>query len=253
MIEEPVPCTRIATDGSPSELRQACIRNGLLRALAPDDFALLAPHLRAIDVRLREDLIVADRPVTRCHFPESGVASVVARHDGTEIEVGLVGREGLIGAAPVLLGDDRSPHTHFVQIDGRMLAIAAPALRDAVARSRSLQHMLLRYVQTHLIQVAQTAYAQAALDLESRLARWLLMCHDRVDGDALLLTHEFLSIMLGVQRTGVTLALQNLEGAGLIRNRRKRIEILDRARLEALTNGAYGVPEAAYRRLIGPV
>lgn len=231
--------------------KQSSVRNGLLRAMSADDFALLAPHLQPLATQLREDLVTANEPVTECYFPESGFVSMVAIHDGKGIEVGLTGREGLVGAVPVLLDDDRTPHVSFVQMSGTVLGIATPVLLEAVDQSRSLRRMLLRYVHTFVVQVAQTAFAQGSLGLESRLARWLLMIHDRVDGDELVLTHEFLSIMLGVQRAAVTLALQNLEGAGRIKGRRKRILILDREPLKALTNGAYGVPEAEYERLIG--
>lgn len=101
------------------------------------------------------------------------------------------------------------------------------------------------------MQGSLTIYAHAALNLEGRLSHWLLMCHDRVDGDELLLTHEFLSMMLGVQRAGISLALQNLESAGRIKSRRKRIQIIDRCKLEQLADGSYGVAEAEYARLIG--
>lgn len=232
-------------------LKQADVRNGLLRALAPDDFALLAPHLEPMHTQLRENLIIPNQPVTECFFPESGFVSVVALHDGREIEVGLIGREGVVGAIPILLEDDRTAQIHYVQMSGTVLGIATPFLQAAVEQSRTLRRLLLRYVHVFVVQVAQTAYAQGALGLESRLARWLLMVHDRVDGDELFLTHEFLSIMLGVQRASVTLALQNLEGAGRIKGRRKRIAILDRKLLEELANGVYGTPEAEYKRLIG--
>ena len=233
------------------QLKQSDVRNGLLRAMSVDDFALLAPHLQPLTTQLREDLVTANQPITECYFPEVGLASVVAGPLGREIEVGMIGREGLVGATPVLLNSNCTPQTIYIQISGKILSITTPALLDSVKRSPSLQWLLLCYVQTFLVQVTQTAYAQATLGLESRLARWLLMCHDRVDGDEILVTHEFLSVMLGVQRAGVTLALQNLEGAGRIKSRRKRVQILDRERLEALTDGIYGVPEAEYQRLIG--
>ena len=232
-------------------VQQTFVRNGLLRAMSVDDFALLAPHLQPIATQLREELVTANQSITECYFPESGCVSVVAAHMEREVEVGLIGREGLVGATPVLLGENRTPHTSYVQLSGELLGIAAPALLAAFMQSSSLHRLLLLYVQTHIIQIAQTTFAQTILGLESRLARWLLMCHDRVDGDEVLVTHEFLSVMLGVQRAGVTLALQNLEGAGRISSRRKRIQILDRDRLEELTAGTYGVPEAEYRRLIG--
>ncbi|WP_144761138.1 Crp/Fnr family transcriptional regulator [Methylobacterium dankookense] len=226
------------------------LRNRLLRVLAPDDFALVAPHLRPVDLQLGSVVIAPDEPTTSCCFVEEGVVSVATVERPTRIELGLVGSEGLVGAMPVLLGDARAPYAHIVQVPGHGLAIPSQALRAAVSRSASLQHTLLAYIQTQVLQLAESIYAQAALNLEARLARWLLMCQDRVSGDAIALTHEFLSIMLGVQRAGVTLALQGLEGAGMIRGRRKRIEILDRGGLEGLTEGSYGVPEAAYARLI---
>ncbi|MGH1570644.1 Crp/Fnr family transcriptional regulator [Methylobacterium sp. P31] len=113
--------------------------------------------------------------------------------------------------------------------------------------------MILRYVQTEIVQARQTAYVNATFTIETRLARWLLMCHDRVDGDDLPLKHEFLSLMLGVQRSGVTLALQNLEGSRCIRGRRGRIEVLDRKQLRQAAGASYGTAEAEYARLIaGP-
>ena len=236
-----------------AETRQTDVRNRLLRTLSAEDFGFLAPHLYPIGTQLREDLIVANKPVTECYFPESGLASIVVAPDGREIEVGMIGREGLVGAIPVLFGNDRTTHTVFIQMSGEMLGISTSALLTVVEQSRSLRTLLSRYVQTLMVQMAETAFSHATLGLESRLARWLLMYHDRVDGDDLLLTHEFLSIMLGVQRAGMTLALQNLEGSGRIRGRRKRIQILDRVKLEELAHGVYGAPEAEYERLIGGV
>ncbi|TNC16131.1 Crp/Fnr family transcriptional regulator [Methylobacterium terricola] len=233
------------------QLQQAMVRNRLLRAMAPEDFARLQPHLEFAAVQIREPMVLPDRPVEALFFVESGMVSVCTAHEDTQIEVGLIGREGLVGVSPVLLCVDRTPHLHFVQIAGEVLGIGRDAFCDAVARSESLRRLLLRYIHTLMVQAAQTAHAHAALGLEGRLARWLLMCHDRVDGDELTLTHEFLSMMLGVQRAGVTLTIQNLEGAGRIRAKRRRIEVLDRDKLKALTNGSYGVPEAEYDRLIG--
>lgn len=201
---------------------------------------------------LGHPLIVPNAAIAACVFPETGFVSVATAHGQQRVEIGLVGREGLVGAAPVLLADAVTPQAQVVQMAGSGLAITASALRAVVNASASLQERLLAYVQTQMLQIGETAYAHAALNLESRLARWLLMCHDRVEGDELALTHEFLSMMLGVQRAGVTLALQSLEGAALIRNRRKRVLILDRGGLEALTHGGYGAPEAAYARLIKP-
>ena len=131
------------------------------------------------------------------------------------------------------------------------MRIRADDLCRAVAARASLHKHLLRFVQAFTIQTAQTALSNGCHVIEQRLARWLLMCHDRVDGDELATTHEFLSLMLGVRRAGVTLALQALEDRGLISTKRGQITVLNRAKLEAVAGDSYGVPEAEYARLIG--
>ena len=113
--------------------------------------------------------------------------------------------------------------------------------------------MLLRYVQTVLVQTAQSMATNATQRVEARLARWLLMCHDRIDGDEIALTHEFMGMMIAAERSGVTITLHILEGAGMIRSKRGRVIILDRDKLEGLAGDSYGVPEAEYRHLIGPL
>ncbi len=226
------------------------VRNRLLRAMAPEDFARLQPHLDPLSLQLREVVIAPDAPVEELFFLESGMVSISTAHDERRVEVGLVGSEGLVGAVPVALDCLTTPQVYFVQLSGEGWSIGRGALCAALDESPALRWLLLRYVHTLIVQITQTAYAHASLSLESRLARWLLMCHDRTEGDELVLTHEFLSMMLGVQRAGVTLAIQNLEGAGRIRAKRRRIEVLDRAKLLALTNGSYGTPEGEYARLI---
>jgi CRP-like cAMP-binding protein len=119
-----------------------------------------------------------------------------------------------------------------------------------MTKSPTLRGMLLHYVQAFMIQTAHTAASNGSAKLEERLARWLLMAHDRTDGDELSLVHEFLAVMLGVRRPGVTVALHTLEEQGLIRARRGSILIIDRAGLEELANSSYGVPEAEYDRLM---
>ncbi|KMO14605.1 Crp/Fnr family transcriptional regulator [Methylobacterium platani] len=230
--------------------QQSKLCNRLLRVLAPEDFAQLQPYLEPVSLQLREVVIAPDAPVEELFFIETGMVSISTAHDERRIEVGLVGREGLVGAVPVALDGVTTPHVYFAQLSGEALSIGREAFCAAIRENPVLRRLLLRYVHVQIVQITQTAYAHASMSLEGRLARWLLMCHDRTDGDELVLTHEFLSMMLGVQRAGVTLAIQNLEGAGRIRAKRRRIEILDRDRLLALTNGSYGTPEAEYARLI---
>jgi CRP-like cAMP-binding protein len=229
---------------------QSSIRNHLLKALAPGDFALLQPHLQPVTTVLHQPLIEADVPIRQLYFPEVGFGSIVTHGADRKVEVGIVGREGLGGASPILLGTDRTPHEHFVQNAGMMLVIDTEALYAAVAESPRLHTLLLRSIQVQILQTAQTAFANASYTVDIRLARWLLMCHDRLDGDELLLTHEFLSMMLGVQRSSTTLAIQTLEGHRLIRARRGRITILDRAALVAVADDSYGLPEREFARLI---
>jgi CRP-like cAMP-binding protein len=152
---------------------------------------------------------------------------------------------------PVLLGADRTPHETFMQIGGAALRIGADAFRHALEQSPALQKLLLRFVQVFHLQTAQTAACNGSHPVGRRLARWLLMCHDRLDGDELPLTHEFIAVMLGVRRPGVTEALQMLETEQAIRAERRNIVVLDRRRLEETAGDGYGGPEAEYERLIG--
>lgn len=233
-----------------SQPQQSSVHNRLLKALSPDDFALLQPHLEPVTTRLKQNLVKPHEPIRHLLFPEVGFSSMTTSGSGSVVEVGIVGREGLVGALPVLLGTDRSPHEQFIQAAGEMLQIEKGALCAATSQSASLHRLLLRSVQVQFVQTAQTAFANATATLDVRLARWLLMCHDRLDGDELHLTHEFLSIMLGVTRSSTTLAVQGLEGYRLIRARRGKITILDREALERVADDSYGVPEAEFARLI---
>jgi CRP-like cAMP-binding protein len=221
--------------------------------MSPQDFAALATDMKR--VAFGRDLVLAmpDEAPEHIYFPESGVASIVLDLPETgPTEVGLFGREGM-SSTHILLGADTSSNKTFVQIAGASaIRIGAEALQAAVAKSQTLQILLLRYTQTMMIQIAHGAVANAHHRMEARLARWLLMCHDRVEGDELHLTHDFMAMMIAVQRTGVTITLHILEGGGSIRSKRGKVVILDRERLEELAGDAYGYPEAEYRRLICP-
>ncbi|MDQ3810213.1 MAG: Crp/Fnr family transcriptional regulator [Chloroflexota bacterium] len=226
-------------------------QNHLLRALSVQDFSRLEPQLELVFLPMGTRLIEPNTPIEHVYFLDEGIASVVATTpQGRRIEVGIVGREGLTGM-PILLGTNRTPHECFVQTTGSALRIRADDLRRAMASNPWLQQHLLRFVQAFMIQMGQTALSNGSHVIEQRLARWLLMCHDRVDGDGLSTTQEFLSLMLGVRRAGVTLAMQALEGRGLISTKLGQITVVDRAKLEAAAGDSYGVAEAEYARLIG--
>jgi CRP-like cAMP-binding protein len=226
-------------------------RNRLLARLAPKDLAVLRPHLAPIDLPLRTVLERPGRTIDYVYFPESGIASVVATQaNDIRVEVGLIGSEGMTGLA-ILLGDRQTPNTTYMQLAGAGQRMTADALRSVMARNAGLQAVMLKYVQAFLIQVSHTAISNAHSHIDERLARWILMAHDRATGATILLTHEFLSLMLAVRRAGVTEALKTLVTQGLIKSARGSITVLDRKGLEMSAGESYGVPESEYRRLLG--
>jgi CRP-like cAMP-binding protein len=226
-------------------------RNHLLAGLEPDDLALLAPHLEPIDMPFRFQVELPQKPINYVYFPQDGIVSIVATGPREHsIEVGIIGCDAVTSHA-VLLGADRSANTVFVQLAGSGWRIKSDLLRAATARSDTLQSALLNAVHAFSIQAAHTALANGRGTLEQRLARWLLMAHDRMEGHRLRLTHELLSIMLGVQRPTVSLALQKMEADGAIKTQRGVITVRNRAALKKTAKGFYGVPEAEQERMTG--
>ena len=223
--------------------------NRLLAELSPGDFALLQPHLGLIDLPMRRQLELRNRPIEFVYFIDSGLASMVvsvgAQHS---VEAGIIGFEGMTGL-PILLGTDRGTHETFIQRAGQGRRIGADALRNAMEKSPSLRRHLLHYAHVMTTQMAFTALSNARFKIEERLARWLLMAEDRSESSTIHLTHEFLAVMLGSRRAGVTHALNEFQKRGVIATKRGVIEIIDRGALEEAANGSYGAPEAEYRRL----
>jgi CRP-like cAMP-binding protein len=207
--------------------------------------------LKPIEMAVFKEMERPNRPIDTVYFMEAGIASVVAvQPDETKVEVGLIGREGMSGIA-VVLGGEQSPHSTYIQVAGEGLRMPAKELRKAMDASGSLHKLLLRFAQVFMVQTAHTAIANARSHINQRLARWILMAHDRTGATTIPLTHEFLSLMLGVRRAGVTEALQNLKRQKLIDNGRSQIVVLERKGIERLAGSSYGVPEKEYRRLIG--
>jgi CRP-like cAMP-binding protein len=230
--------------------RNDLLRNRLLAALSGDDRALLLPHLKPVALGLLKDIERPNRRIDTVYFMESGIASVVAlQADETRVEVGLIGREGMSGIA-VVLGGNQSPHSTYIQVAGEGQRMPANELRKAMMASESLRSLLLKFVQVFMVQTAHTAIANARSHIDKRLARWILMAHDRTGDTTLPLTHEFLALMLGVRRPGVTEALQSLKRLKLIKTGRNQILVLDRKGIERAAGDSYGVPEKEYQRLI---
>jgi CRP-like cAMP-binding protein len=212
--------------------------NRVLSSLSRNDYALLEPHLEPVELPLRKLLEARKKRVDHVYFLDSGLASVVA-NGGHAIEVGMIGREGMTGISVVMGSDARPIHETYMQIAGAGRILKATHLREAIGASVALHKVLLQAAHAFMVQTAQTALSNGRSKIEERLARWLLMASDRVDGPELRLTHEFLALMLGVRRSGVTVALQGLERLGLISHRRSVITILDRDTLVVGSNGTY--------------
>lgn len=228
------------------------VRNWLLRALARDDYELLRPHLQYRDTPKGMRVIDPDRRPAFGYFFESGLGSVIADvPSGQAVEIGLYGVDGF-GGIPLVLESSHSPHRLDMQIGGSAHVVPSDVL-EALLRTRpALRALMLRYVQFFLLQSGITCLSNALRPMESRLARWLLMSHDRMPDDDVPLTHEYLSIMLGASRTTVTQILGELADAAMIATSRGSIRILDRPGLRRLAGDSYGIPEKEYNRLISP-
>jgi CRP-like cAMP-binding protein len=225
--------------------------NYLLKTMSSADLALIEPHLVEVRLDVPFRLEQASADIEFAYFLENGLASIVGTlPNGRDIEVGIAGRDGMTGAA-IILGARQSPNVTFMQISGWGFRIPTERLLHAMEQSPSLKALLLLYVQSLLVQTTSTVLANGHVQTDGRLARWLLMVHDRVSGASIALTHEFLAVMLGVTRPGVTVALHALEGQKLIRTNRGQIVIVDREGLTRLTNGSYGAAEREYHRVIG--
>lgn len=227
------------------------IRNQLLAALSPGDLAEIIPNLRPITLTIRDMLIFPESEIEAVYFVESGWVSLVATlEDGMQAEVGLVGREGMVGI-PLIVGVDSAFEEAFVQANGTALRMEAAAFREASEKTPALQRLLYRYSEAMRAQTTQTAACNGRHPLEQRLARWLLMAHDRADGDDLPVTQEFLALMLCVYRPSVTVAAGVLQRAGIIHYSRGHVEVLDRDALEATSCDCYSTVKRRFDRLLG--
>ncbi|MBB3965389.1 Crp/Fnr family transcriptional regulator [Rhizobium metallidurans] len=225
------------------------IRNRILRALPENSLSALIPHLKAVELPSRKVLVQINERPLHAYFIESGLASMIAMStDGESVEVGHIGFEGM-SAAHIVLGADTTPNRTFMQVAGYGYALPINRLRQAADGDALLLELLLRYNHYAALQLANSALANARYSINERLSRWLLMVHDRLRRDDLPLTHEFLALMLGVRRSGITNELHILEGIHAIRATRGNVRILSREKLEAIAAGSYGTPEQIYEDL----
>lgn len=226
-------------------------QNRLLALLRSSDYARLSPHLEPVALEYRQSLYRANRRIDAVYFIESGVGSLVnTMTDGRAAEVGTVGNEGVVGL-PLVFGDDRAPTSVYVQVPGEGLKMSATAFSKDLSQSPTMRAVFLRYAHAFFNQVTQSAACNHFHTLEQRCCRWLLMTQDRMPGNEFLLTQEFLAMMLGVQRTGVTAAAGALQRAGLITYTRGYVNVLDRRGLKRLSCECYNVSKREFDRLLG--
>jgi CRP-like cAMP-binding protein len=230
---------------------QAPLSNRLLAALPPDELAILLPKMERVEMTLRQILQWPGQPITVVHFPESGWVSLIQQlADGGAAEVGHAGREGMLGL-PLLFGVDTATSEGLVQAQGIALRMGAEDFCEALERCPAFRTLLLRYALAFNEEVAQTAACNGRHVLEQRLARWILMAHDRAESDEFPMTQEFMAMMLCVQRPGVTTAIGRLQQTGHIRTGRGRVTVTDREGLEEAACECYGAVRRRFEALLG--
>jgi CRP-like cAMP-binding protein len=214
-------------------------------------FQRLEPDLERVDLKQGQVIFRVDAPIVHLHFVEQGLISLVkTMQDGRTVEIGAIGIEGGAGCG-ALVGMERGILDAMVQVPGTARRIRCDTVRDEIAKSEAARRLVQRYVRFAVGELAQTAACNRLHSLEQRCCRWLLIAHDSAGSDAFPLTHEFLAMMLGVQRAGVSLTAKALQKVGLIRYSRGRVTVVDRPGLEAAACECYGTVRAQFDRLYG--
>ena len=225
-------------------------KNRILAAVSQEDLDRFFASLQPVSLAQRQVLYQVSAPLEWIYFIEKGLASVLTRmRNGSTIEVGMIGREGMVGSAALLGGEVSAQHI-IVQVPGAALKMPAAKCKAAFEQSAAVRAPMLRFIQALLDLSAQTAACNRLHHVEQRCARWLLMAQDRAENGLLPMTHEFLATMLGVRRAGVTETVGELQRSGLIRNHRGEVDILDRDGLEALACECYRRDHERLMRLL---
>jgi CRP-like cAMP-binding protein len=227
------------------------LMNHLLTALPADEFARIKPHLEPISLPLGKVLYESGDKMTHIYFPTTAIISLLyIMENGATAEIGIAGNNGLIGIA-LFMGGETTSSRAIVQSAGNAVRMRAGALKTAFALGGVFQDVLLRYTQSLMTQISQTAVCNRLHSVEQQLCRWLLINHDQLQTDRLVMTHDLIANMLGVRREGVSIAAGNLQKLGLIKYVRGTITVLDRKGLEAVVCECYRVVVTEYDRLLG--
>ncbi len=226
------------------------LRNQLLAALPDAEWKRWQPQLEAVNMPLGQVLYESGGTLSHVYFPTTAIVSLLyVMKDGASAEIAVVGHEGIVGIS-LFMGGDSTPSRAVVQSAGQGFRLAAPAMQEEFDRAGPVLHLLLRYTQALITQMAQTAVCNRHHSLDQQLCRWLLLSLDRLQGNELVMTQELIANMLGVRREGVTEAALKLQGAGVISYGRGRITVLDRSALEKRTCECYAVVKKEYDRLL---
>jgi CRP-like cAMP-binding protein len=227
------------------------VENRLLAALSRDEYDRVAPQLRPVSFDLGEVVYEFGGHLDYVYFPTTSIVSLLyTMENGSSAEMGLTGNDGVVGIA-LFMGGGTMPNRAVVQSGGGALRMKAKVLQDEFARGGKFQHVLLRYTQALITQISQTAVCNRLHSVEQQLCRWLLLSHDRVQADELIMTQELIGDMLGVRREGVTVAAGRLQDTGAISYVRGHITILDRQKLEETVCECYQVVKEEFDRLLG--
>jgi CRP-like cAMP-binding protein len=229
--------------------RTSLKQNTLLAALTPAEGKRVRPHLEPVTLEFGQVVYESGRAMDRVYFPTGCIVSLLhVLENGSSAETALVGCEGVVGVS-IFMGGETTPSRAVVQCAGGALAMPVAALRSEFDRGGSLQHLLLRYTQALITQMAQTAVCNRHHNVDQQLCRWLLLSLDRLPSDEIAMTQELIANMMGVRREGITSAAGKLQDAGLIKYRRGHIKVLDRPGLERLSCECYEVVKREYDRL----
>lgn len=225
--------------------------NRLLAALPPDEYSRVRPQLQDVEFSLGEVVYEFGGQLDYVFFPTNSIVSLLyTMQNGTSAEMGLTGNDGVVGIA-LFMGGGTMPNRAVVQSAGGALRMKVKVLQDEFARGGKFQRLLLRYTQALITQISQTAVCNRLHSVEQQLCRWLLLSHDRVIADDLIMTQELIADMLGVRREGVTVAAGRLQDSGAISYIRGHIKILDRRKLEETVCECYQVVKTEFDRLLG--
>lgn len=227
------------------------LKNFLLAALSDEDFARIKLKLEFVSLKLGEVIYESGDKLHYIHFPTTAIISLLyIMENGATAEIGVIGNDGVCGYA-LFLGGDSMANRAIIQSEGNAFRMKAKDVKTEFALGGRFQELLLRHTQALMTQISQTAVCNRLHSIEQQLCRWLLLSHDRLNSDKLVMTHDLISNMLGVRREGITLAAQKLAARKLIKNSRGTITVIDRQGLEDAVCECYAVVNEEYNRLLG--